>query len=112
MAHNRDSMVGNGSVPAIASPHPSRSRSPSRENPPLSAVINEISTRIMQSSSSIRDLSSHPPKRTSTPMSVPPERSKAPRTTREMLSHMAWLSEEILRASEEKVNLAQVAYDS
>jgi hypothetical protein len=29
-----------------------------------------------------------------------------------MLSHIAWLSEEILRASEEKVNLAQAAYDS
>lgn len=50
--------------------------------------------------------------RTPTPMSAPPERSKPPLTTREMLSHMAWLSEEILRASEEKVNLAQAAYDS
>lgn len=29
-----------------------------------------------------------------------------------MLSHTAWLSEEIQRASEEKVNLAQAAYDS
>jgi hypothetical protein len=50
--------------------------------------------------------------RTPTPMSIPPERLKPPLTTREMLSHMAWLSEEILRASEEKVNLAQAAYDS
>jgi hypothetical protein len=30
----------------------------------------------------------------------------------EILSHVAWLSEEILRASEEKVNLAQASYDS
>jgi hypothetical protein len=50
--------------------------------------------------------------RTSTPMSIPPERLKPPLTTREMLNHMAWLSEEILRASEEKVNLAQAANDS
>jgi hypothetical protein len=50
--------------------------------------------------------------RTPTPMGIPPERVKVPQTTREMLSHIAWLSEELLRASEEKVNLAQAAYDS
>jgi hypothetical protein len=50
--------------------------------------------------------------RTPTPMSIPPNRMKPPQTTREMLSHIAWLSEEIQRASEEKVNLAQAAYDS
>jgi hypothetical protein len=50
--------------------------------------------------------------RTPTPMSAPPERLKPPQTTREMLSHMAWLSEEVLKASEEKVNLAQAAFDS
>lgn len=47
-----------------------------------------------------------------TPMGIPPERVKPPQTTREMLSHIAWLSEELLRTSEEKVNLAQAAYDS
>jgi hypothetical protein len=31
---------------------------------------------------------------------------------REMLSHVAWLSEEIMHASEEKVNLAQSSYES
>lgn len=50
--------------------------------------------------------------RMSTPMSLPPNRVKRPTTTREMLSHAAWLSEEIQRASDEKVNLAQAAYDS
>jgi hypothetical protein len=50
--------------------------------------------------------------RTPTPTSIPPERLNPPQTSREMLSHMAWLSEEILRASQEKVNLAQAAYDS
>jgi hypothetical protein len=50
--------------------------------------------------------------RTPTPMSIPPDRMKPPQTTREMLSHIAWLSEEVLRASQEKVNLAQAAYDS
>ncbi|KAF8892660.1 hypothetical protein BD779DRAFT_1510177 [Infundibulicybe gibba] len=39
--------------------------------------------------------------RTSTPMGVPPERAQLPETTRGMLSHIAWLSEELLRASEE-----------
>lgn len=50
--------------------------------------------------------------RTPTPMSIPPDRTKLPQTTREMLSHIAWLSEEVLRASQEKVNLAQAACDS
>lgn len=52
----------------------------------------------------------HPP---GTPGAVPlPEdRRKAPRQTHELLSHVAWLSEEALRASEEKVNLANAAYD-
>lgn len=49
---------------------------------------------------------------TPTPMSIPPNRTKMPQTTREILSHIAWLSEEILRASDEKVNLTQAAYDS
>ena len=49
---------------------------------------------------------------TPTPMSIPPNHTIMPQTTREMLSHIAWLSEEILRASDEKVNLAQAAYDS
>jgi len=48
-----------------------------------------------------------------TPMSFqPPDRRKSPETSREMLSHIALLLEEILRASEEKVNLAQASYDS
>ncbi|TFK42825.1 hypothetical protein BDQ12DRAFT_676851 [Crucibulum laeve] len=50
--------------------------------------------------------------RTPTPMDIPPERTKTPETSREMLSHIAWLSEELLRASQEKVNLAQTAHDS
>lgn len=50
--------------------------------------------------------------RTPTPMGVPPERVKPPETTREMLSHIAWLTEELQRASREKVNLAKAATDS
>jgi len=34
------------------------------------------------------------------------------RTSQELLSHIAWLSEEVVRASQEKVNVAQSAYDS
>lgn len=52
------------------------------------------------------------PTPTPTHMSLPPNLIKPPQTTREMLEHTAWLSEEVLRASEEKVNLAQAAYDS
>lgn len=46
------------------------------------------------------------------PGSVPPELSRPPETTREMLSHVAWMAEELLRASQEKVNLSQANYDS
>ena len=46
------------------------------------------------------------------PGSVPPELSQTPETTREMLSHVAWMAEELLRASQEKVNLSQANYDS
>jgi len=53
-----------------------------------------------------------PPPQTPTPMSISPECAKSPQTTREMLSHIGWLSEELWRASEEKVNLAQATYDS
>lgn len=49
---------------------------------------------------------------TPAPMGLPPERRKTPQTTREMLSHIAWLSEELLRGCQEKVNLAQAAHDS
>jgi len=50
--------------------------------------------------------------RTPTPISIPPERAKSPHTTRELLSHIGWLSEELSHASEEKVNLAQAGCDS
>jgi len=46
------------------------------------------------------------------PGSVPPELSQTPETTREMLSHVAWMAEELLRASQEKVNLSQANHDS
>ncbi|THV08083.1 hypothetical protein K435DRAFT_959532 [Dendrothele bispora CBS 962.96] len=48
----------------------------------------------------------------STPMSIPLERTKVPETTMGMLSHIAWLSEESVHASQEKVYLAQAAQDS
>jgi hypothetical protein len=35
-----------------------------------------------------------------------------PVSSRGILTHAAWLSEEIMRASEEKVNIAQASYDS
>ncbi|KAF9266760.1 hypothetical protein L218DRAFT_895844 [Marasmius fiardii PR-910] len=52
------------------------------------------------------------PIRTPTPTSVPHERLKVPETSREMLSHMAWLTEEMVRTANEKVHLAQAAHDT
>jgi len=36
----------------------------------------------------------------------------SPNTTRELLRHLGWLMEEVVRGSQEKVGLAQAAYDS
>ncbi|KAF7778924.1 hypothetical protein Agabi119p4_3269 [Agaricus bisporus var. burnettii] len=52
-----------------------------------------------------------------TPEAAHPTTSKylrpgAPSTSREMLSHVAWLTEEYLRTSREKVNIAQTVHDS
>lgn len=49
---------------------------------------------------------------TPTPLGIPAARQKPPKTNREVLSHVAWLSEELLRAAQEKVCLAQTANDS
>jgi hypothetical protein len=46
------------------------------------------------------------------PLGIYPGRRKPPKTNRELLSHVAWLSEELLRAAQEKVCLAQAANDS
>ncbi|KAH8833506.1 hypothetical protein DL96DRAFT_440208 [Flagelloscypha sp. PMI_526] len=47
-----------------------------------------------------------------TPMGLPKERLQPPKTNVEMLSHVAFLCDEIVRASEEKVHLAQSSCDS
>ncbi|KAG7093498.1 hypothetical protein E1B28_007173 [Marasmius oreades] len=52
------------------------------------------------------------PIRTPTPTSIPQERVKVPETSREMLSHIAWLTEEMVRTANEKVHLAQAAHDT
>jgi hypothetical protein len=43
---------------------------------------------------------------------ISPSCRKLPNTNRELLSHVAWLLEELLRAAQEKVCLAQAANDS
>lgn len=55
---------------------------------------------------------SRPSPRNSTPGSLPPELQVYPETTREILTHIGWISEELLRASQEKINLAQTNHDS
>ncbi|KAG6861879.1 hypothetical protein C0995_010585 [Termitomyces sp. Mi166 len=47
-----------------------------------------------------------------TPSGLPSKLFKPATTTREMLSQIACIADEMLRASEEKVNVAQAAYDS
>jgi len=42
----------------------------------------------------------------------PDTKAAAPGTTRELLRHLGWLMEEVVRGSQEKVGLAQAVYDS
>ncbi|CAA7267979.1 unnamed protein product [Cyclocybe aegerita] len=46
------------------------------------------------------------------PLPMPPDRQNPPQTTIELLSYLAWMSEELIRASQEKVNLARANHDS
>lgn len=39
-------------------------------------------------------------------------KAAAPGATRELLRHLGWLMEEVVRGSQEKVGLAQAVYDS
>jgi len=48
----------------------------------------------------------------SSTLAISPSCRKPPNTNRELLSHVAWLLEELLRAAQEKVCLAQTANDS
>ncbi|KAF9479741.1 hypothetical protein BDN70DRAFT_878508 [Pholiota conissans] len=59
-----------------------------------------------------RHVSSHPSPRLSTLDYLPPECQKDSHTARTLVSHVACISEELLRASQEKVNLAQTNRDS
>ncbi|KAG6878755.1 hypothetical protein C0993_008054 [Termitomyces sp. T159_Od127] len=52
------------------------------------------------------------PQRITTPSVLPSKLFKPAATTREMLSQIACIADELLRAAEEKVNVAQAAYDS
>jgi hypothetical protein len=49
---------------------------------------------------------------TTTQTSAPSDHAESQETTRQMLSHIAWFADELSRASEEKVNLVQAAFDS
>ncbi len=49
---------------------------------------------------------------TPTPTSVPPERVKRPQTNRKLVSHMAWLTDEQTKASDEKLSIAQSMVES
>jgi hypothetical protein len=83
--------------------------------------MNGNSTGALQPDTSTKAANTHPGReagastetsRPSTPLIVSLERSTLPQSTRELLALIARSSEEIIRASEEKVNLAQAAYDS
>jgi hypothetical protein len=57
-------------------------------------------------------ISSRPESLHSSTLAISPSCRKPPNTNRELLSHVAWLLEELLRAAQEKVCLAQAANDS
>jgi hypothetical protein len=57
-------------------------------------------------------LSSHSEGLHSSTLAISPSCRSPPNTNRELLSHVAWLLEELLRAAQEKVCLAQTANDS
>lgn len=50
--------------------------------------------------------------RLSSPTSSADTKAAAPDATRELLRHLGWLMEEVVRGSQEKVGLAQAVYDS
>ncbi|KAG7452950.1 uncharacterized protein BT62DRAFT_998967 [Guyanagaster necrorhizus] len=52
-----------------------------------------------------------PPQTPATPF-LPQERVKEPTTSREMLGQIAWLIEELIKAGEEKVNLAETTHSA
>ncbi|KAL0571670.1 hypothetical protein V5O48_010288 [Marasmius crinis-equi] len=52
---------------------------------------------------SFKSLEMRTPIRTPTPTSIPQERIRVPETSREMLSHIAWLTEEVSRTANEKL---------
>ena len=57
-------------------------------------------------------ISSRPEGLHSSTLAISPSCRKPPNTNRELLSHVAWLLEELLRGAQEKVCLAQAANDS
>ncbi|KAL1730064.1 hypothetical protein EV714DRAFT_211747 [Schizophyllum commune] len=97
-------------IPSRLSEQPSQLLRRSISRPPLTNGVSTSSIPITPLRRPTLEGLSTP--RTPTPFGIPPERTKPPETTRQMLSHLAWLSEEIVHASEEKVHIAQAAYDS
>lgn len=49
---------------------------------------------------------------TTTQTPTPSDHAENQKTTQQMLSHIAWVADELFRASEEKINLVQAAFDS
>lgn len=66
-------------------------------------------TTLRRLKSTISLTSPHTP---GTPMGLPRERLQPPKTNAQLLSHVAFLSEQLIRASEEKVNLARSSCES
>ncbi|KAF8479005.1 hypothetical protein DFH94DRAFT_682571 [Russula ochroleuca] len=66
------------------------------QSPPPESEVNPVGDATEDSKPSLRSL----------------ETSTAPGDTRELLRHLGWLMEEVVRGSQEKVGLAQAVYDS
>jgi hypothetical protein len=83
-----------------------------RSNQPHEVLNADHDADIILASSMKSSRPETPHSSTLTPLGISPSLLKPPETNRELLSHIAWLSEELLRAAQEKVCLAQAANDS
>ncbi|KAK7060809.1 hypothetical protein VNI00_000542 [Paramarasmius palmivorus] len=70
---------------------------------PIRAIPHHLSTQNLAATASPR---------TPTPIGIPQDRNRIPTTSREMLTHIAWASDEMIRASNEKVHIAQTLHDT
>lgn len=87
-----------------------------KQSPPLDSEVKPMGDTTGDPKLSLEsentDTGEHVPSLGSHLFSVLTQRNAVPGATRELLRHLGWLMEEVVRGSQEKVGLAQAAYDS